>query len=203
MFFKESIDSKYFKVIESILKIFAARITSELERLNNDLIIQEQASMLEKTRDAIVVRDINQKITFWNKGAEELYGWTSEEVLNQPIQKILKQDTKVLSDALKILFETGEWVGEITEYDKNGNKLIVEGHWTLLMDKEGKPKSIFAIKTDITQRKLEEEQTRTLAFYDPLTALPNRRLLIDRLKKAISTKKRENQFGSRILSRFR
>ncbi len=196
VFFKESLDSKYSKVIESILKIFAARITSELERLHNDLIIQEQASMLEKTRDAIVVRDINQKITFWNKGAEELYGWTSEEVLNQSIQNILKQDSEVLNDALKILFETGEWVGEIAEYDKNGNKLIVEGHWTLLMDTEGKPKSIFAIKTDITQRKLEEEQTRTLAFYDPLTALPNRRLLIDRLKKAISTKKRENQFGA-------
>ncbi len=196
VFFKQRIDSKYLDTIYSILKIFAARTASELERLNSDLIIREQASMLEKTRDAIVVRDMNQKITFWNKGAEALYGWTSDEVIGKPIQAVLKHEEAVFNNALEELFDTGEWMGEVTEQHKSGKKIVIEGHWTLLKDNEGNPKSIFAIKTDVTQRKLNEEQIQLLAFYDPLTSLPNRRLLIDRLEKAMVAKKRDKQFGA-------
>lgn len=196
VFFKQPIDSKYLNIIHSILKIFAARTASELERLNSDLIISEQASMLEQTRDAIVVRDMDQKITFWNKGAEALYGWSSHEVMGKPIQEVLKHDELALNKALEVLLDTGEWAGEVNEQHKDGNKIVVEGHWTLLNDNEGNPKSIFATKTDVTQRKLEEEKIQLLAFYDPLTSLPNRRLMIDRLEKAIASKKRDKQYGA-------
>lgn len=196
VFFKEAIPQQSNDIIHSILKIFAARIANELERMSRDLVILEQASMLEKTRDAIVVQDMNQKVTFWNKGAEALYGWTSDEVLDQPIQNILHQDSEVFNHALVDLLDHGEWTGEITEHHKNGSKLIIEEHWTLLRNIEGKPKSIFAIKSDVTQRKIAEEQTRQFAFYDSLTLLPNRRLLLDRLEKALSLALRKKQFGA-------
>ena len=159
-------------------------------------IIQEQASLLDKTRDAIIVRDMNDRITFWNKGAEALYGWTSLEVLERPIHQLLRPDLVAFSEAKKTLMAHDEWVGEMAEYRKDGGMLFIESRWTLVRDHEGKPKSIFAIKSDITTRKLAEEKILEMAFYDPLTKLANRRLLMDRLEKAVLSSVRSRNFGA-------
>ncbi|WP_235189708.1 diguanylate cyclase domain-containing protein [Methylotenera sp. L2L1] len=196
VFFKQAIQAQSEDLIKSILKIFAARTASELERLNDDLIIQEQASLLDRTNDAIVIHDMNLMVKYWNKGAEALYGWSSEEIVNHPIHKLLHQDQNILKNALEVLLEKGEWKGEVTERHKGGNKLIIESHWTLMRDANGKPKSIFSINSDITMRINAEEEVRKLAFYDALTALPNRRLLLDRIEQALSSARRKAQFGA-------
>lgn len=196
VFFKQAIQAQSEDLIKSILKIFAARTASELERLNDDLIIQEQASLLDKTNDAIVIYDMNLMVKYWNKGAEALYGWSSGEIVNHPIHKLLHQDQNTLKKALKVLLEKGEWKGDVTERHKRGNKLIIESHWTLMRDVSGKPKSIFSINSDITMRTNAEEEVRKLAFYDSLTSLPNRRLLLDRIEQALSFARRKAQFGA-------
>lgn len=196
VFFKDPIENNSFDLIRATLKIFASRTVRELEHMEIDARVHEQASLLDKTRDAIVVRDINNRITFWNKAAETLYGWTEAEAINQPIDKLLEHNVDAFTYAMNEVLKHDEWSGEISERHKNGALLMIEAHWTLVRDQYGQPKSIFAIKSDISDRKLAEEEIRRLAFYDPLTKLPNRRLLIDRLEKAISVTHRTHQYGA-------
>ncbi len=196
VFFHQPIHEHSLDLIRSTLKIFAARTASELERMEDNNRIQEQASLLDKTHDAIVVRDMNDRVTFWNKGAEKLYGWSSHEALHQPIQSLLKHELSDFDKATKELMEHDEWVGEVTEYRKDGSMLVIESHWSLVRDHEGRPKSIFAVKSDITLRKLADKRILEMAFYDALTKLPNRRLLVDRLEKALVSSVRSGNFGT-------
>ncbi|HEX5539932.1 MAG TPA: PAS domain S-box protein, partial [Methylophilaceae bacterium] len=177
---------KHSEFVISTLRIFATRAAAEIERQETDKRISEQASLLDKAQDAIIVRDIEGHIQFWNKSAERLYGWTAEEVLGRRIQSLLQASSDYYQDATKKVLESGEWTGEITQRRKDGSSIVVEGHWTLVRNDKGEPQSILAIKTDITQRKAAEREIQHLAFYDALTGLPNRQLLLDRLSKALA-----------------
>lgn len=105
------------------------------------------------------------------------------------IQKLPYRDTSYFIEATNIAIAHGTWNGEIQQFRKDGSKIIVEGHLTLVKDDTGNPKSILAINTDITKRKAAENEIHQLAFYDALTSLPNRQLLIDRLKNSLASKK--------------
>jgi len=128
------------------------------EQYKIDEKLQEQAALLDKARDAILVRDLHHHILYWNKSAEKLYGWSAEEVQGKSIKEILYQDPAAFLKATRIVVQEGEWIGEIQQYNRQGKILSVEGRWTLLRDKSGKPKSILAINTDITERKKLEQQ---------------------------------------------
>ena len=198
VFFKEPLHQQSQMQTSSLLKVFATRTAGELERLKAEMLMREQASLLNKTHDAIVVSDLNHQITFWNAGAEALYGWTAAEAIGQSIDSLLKDDQKKFQLSINKLMKVGEWSGELIEHDKNGNALTIESHWTLVNDELGQPKSIFMINLDISNRKIAEEEIRQLAFYDPLTQIPNRRLLLDRLEKALINARRKKQFGTLI-----
>jgi diguanylate cyclase (GGDEF)-like protein/PAS domain S-box-containing protein len=180
----------------STLQIFAARAAAELERQDADVRIRHQASLLDKAQDAIVVRGMDDRILFWNKSAERLYGWTAEEALGNSKEKLLYEDSAVFSEATDRVLAHGEWAGEVTQRRKDGSTLMVESRWTLVQDDNGLPQSILAINTDITRRKAAEQQIQHLAFYDPLTRLPNRLLLLDRLQHALSLSARTGHTGA-------
>jgi PAS domain S-box-containing protein len=116
--------------------------------------IEEQAALLDKTQDAITVRDLDGRIFFWNKGAERMYGWTREEAMTSHISGLIRHD----EEAYRAVLRDGEWSGELERTTVNGRKLIVETRWTLLRDNDGNPKSILAITTDITEKKKIESQ---------------------------------------------
>jgi diguanylate cyclase (GGDEF)-like protein/PAS domain S-box-containing protein len=182
--------------ISSTLKIFSARAAAELERQVSDARIREQASLLDNAKDAIIVRGIDQRVRFWNKGAERLYGWTQAEAIGRAIDELLYDDPDLLQDATDAVMRHGEWSGEIREKHKSGSFLMVEAHWTLVLDSEGRPESVCAIKTDITQRKAAELEIKHLAFYDALTMLPNRLLLMERLRHALAATVRTQREGA-------
>jgi diguanylate cyclase (GGDEF)-like protein/PAS domain S-box-containing protein len=182
--------------IASTLQIFAARAASELERKDADARIREQASLLDKAQDAIVVRGIDDKILFWNKGAERLYGWTSAEVLGREITELVSNEPAASARATERVMRLREWSGELTQVRKDGSRFSVEGHWTLIEGDDGRPQSIFEINTDITERKVAEEKILQLAFYDALTRLPNRILLMDRLQEALLASARSGETGA-------
>jgi diguanylate cyclase (GGDEF)-like protein/PAS domain S-box-containing protein len=187
---------KHAEVPISILRVFAARAGAELDRLKSDQHIRNQASLLDKAQDAIIVRDLDNKIQFWNNGAERLYGWTRQEVEGSLIGELLYPDPSKYYIAMEKLLQEGEWNGEIEHQTKFAEKLIIESHWTLVYDEQGKPQSVFAINTNITDRKAAADKIQHLAFYDPLTELPNRTLLLDRLKQALNLCNRSKHYGA-------
>ena len=120
--------------------------------------LREQASLLDRAQDAIIVRDLDHRVTYWNKSAERLYGWSEEEVLGKAVKDLLYKDTTTFEKACEDVFSAGEWVGELHQVSKTGTALIVEGRWTLLRDAAGQPKGILGINTDITRQKKLEHQ---------------------------------------------
>jgi two-component system, cell cycle sensor histidine kinase and response regulator CckA len=129
------------------------------ERKRAEEQIREQAALLDQAQDAIMVRDLDQKILFWNKGAEHIYGWTADEAIGKNIQElILKQPSEQFETARKMVLENGEWIGETHQTRRDGASLVIESRWTLVRDEKGVPKSILIINTDITEKKRMEGQ---------------------------------------------
>lgn len=128
------------------------------ERKQNEQRLYEHATLLERARDAIVVRDLDHRILYWNQGAQRIYGWAAEEVLGRSIKELLYQDPMPFIVATAAVIENGEWTGEIDQFNRDGKPVTIEGRWTLLRDDTGCPKSILAINTDVTERKLLEQQ---------------------------------------------
>ncbi|MGV3664249.1 MAG: response regulator [Prosthecobacter sp.] len=123
----------------------------------------EPALLLDKAQDAIYVRDLDQRITYWNLGAERLYGWSAEEVLGKRAVEVLyKKETPDLLAIREMVMTTGEWVGELKQRTKEGKEVTVMGRRNLLRSEAGEPISILNINTDITEKKrLEAELNRT------------------------------------------
>jgi PAS domain S-box-containing protein len=148
-------------LVTSTLRIFAARAASELGRQQADARIREQASLLDKARDAILVRDLNHRITYWNKSAVRLYGWTAEEAVGRSVVDLLYLDKSGFHEAHEQTLLNGEWIGELTQIDMSGRELVIEGRWSLVSDDAGRPQSVLAINTDITEyRRLERQFIR-------------------------------------------
>ncbi len=120
--------------------------------------LREQAALLDRAQDAILVRDLEHRVTYWNKSAERLYGWTAEEVLGRAVTELLYADTSVFQAATAHVFEHEEWVGEIQQCTKSGQVLTVEARWSLVRSDSGEPRSVLAINTDLTDRKRLEQQ---------------------------------------------
>ncbi|HEX7705941.1 MAG TPA: PAS domain S-box protein [Thermoanaerobaculia bacterium] len=129
----------------------------DLKELNTRL--REQASLLDLAHDAIIVRDLEHRVVYWNQSAERLYGWPAEAVLGRPVTELLYGDPSSFLAAAQLALEKGEWMGEIEQRTKDGRRVTVEGHWTLVRDEDGRPKSILAINTDVTARKQLEMQS--------------------------------------------
>jgi len=120
--------------------------------------IAEQAALLEKAHDAILVRDLEGQILYWNSGAERMYGWTRREAIGRNIGELLHADAKTFEEANRLAISQGEWHGELQHLTKDKREISVEAGWTLIRDNEGHPKSVLAINTDVTARKKIEIQ---------------------------------------------
>ncbi len=120
--------------------------------------IAEQASLLDKAQDAIIVRDLDDRILLWNPSAERLYGWTAEEVMGRRFEEIVCGASSRCRGDRDILLSVGEWVGELEQVRKDGTILSIDARCTLVRGDDGQPKSILTINTDISQRKQLEAQ---------------------------------------------
>lgn len=120
--------------------------------------LREQATLLDRAQDAILVRSLDQKILYWNRSAERLYGWSAGEVLGRSAAEVLYADRRIPAAAMDATLAKGEWTGELEQVTKSGQTVVVEGHWSLVRDEAGSPKAILAINTDITERKKLETQ---------------------------------------------
>jgi PAS domain S-box-containing protein len=120
--------------------------------------LREQASLLDKARDAILVRHFEHGITYWNKSAELLYGWTAEEAMGRQTGDLLYCDMAAYEQAIAAVLTKGEWCGEIQQVTKSGVTILIEARWTLVRDEAGRPQAVLAINSDITEKKKMEQQ---------------------------------------------
>lgn len=130
------------------------------ERTQAEQKIREQAALLDITTDAILVRNFDNQIRFWNQGAEHLYGWQATEVIGKNINQLLYRPNLLpqLQNIQKSLTEHGYWQGELEQVTKQDKKIIVASRWTLMRDQDGQAKSILTVNTDITEKKQLENQ---------------------------------------------
>jgi PAS domain S-box-containing protein len=144
--------------IVSTLGIFAARAAAELERQGADAHILEQASLLDKAHNAIIVRHLDGRITYWNQGAERIYGWSADEVLGRINADDNYDDAELLEGIKNVLLRDGEWTGRLDRRRRDGTPMTVEVHSTLIRDANGTPQSTLSIINDITPRVQMEQR---------------------------------------------
>ncbi|MEO8140606.1 MAG: PAS domain-containing protein, partial [Gemmatimonadota bacterium] len=128
------------------------------ERKRAEQALVQQAALIDEARDAILVRDLEHRISFWSKGAERLYGWTSAEATGRRVDTLLCVDAARFKQGEAAVLRTGAWSGELLTTTKSGTVRTMDCRWTLLHDEQGGPKSILTIDTDITDRKVLEQQ---------------------------------------------
>lgn len=126
--------------------------------------VVEQAQLLDLANDAIFVRTLDSKLTYWNRGAERLYGWKKHEVLGRLVPDILHTDFPIpFPEIIERLTKHGDWEGELTHSKRDGTRIMVSSRWTMWRDKSGTPLGYLEINTDITERKLAEQSLRMLS----------------------------------------
>jgi len=126
--------------------------------------LAEKANVLDLTHDTIFLRDMNNVITFWNRGAEELYGWKAEEVVGKIAHQLLQTVFPApLEEIYAELLSTGRWEGELRHSKADGAPLTVASRWSLQRDERKKPVAILELNNDITDRRLAEDALRRQA----------------------------------------
>jgi PAS domain S-box-containing protein len=131
------------------------------ERRRVEEILRERASLLDLTHDTVFVRDMRDVITYWNRGAEELYGWTSKEAVGQVTHELTRTIFPEPLDEINTkLLRTGRWEGELIHTKRDGTQVVVASRWSLQPDEQGNPRAILETNNDVTERKRAEEALR-------------------------------------------
>jgi PAS domain S-box-containing protein len=142
----------------SILAIGTTSVLALSHQANIET-LSKQVQLLDLTHDAIVVFDMNDRITFWNQGSEALYGWTAQQALGQPIHELTQTHSSVsLDEVRQEVLRSGHWQGEFHRVREDGGLVIISSRWALWRDEKGKPLAILATSNDITVRKQMEAE---------------------------------------------
>jgi diguanylate cyclase (GGDEF)-like protein/PAS domain S-box-containing protein len=150
------------------------------------------------TQEGMIITDANGVILRVNQAFTKITGYTSEEAVGQTprLLKSGRHDADFYREMWETLNRTGSWQGEVWDRRKNGE---IYPKWlsiTAVRGRDGAVSNYIGSQTDISERKAAEAQIQTLAFYDPLTQLPNRRLLDDRLEQSVAACKRSGNHGA-------
>jgi PAS domain S-box-containing protein len=159
----------------SIFVSFAALVTwfsTVRRRVEQDLLqtrdklrleVEERSSLLDLTHDSIFVRDMDSTITYWNRGAEEFYGWAQKEAIGRRSTELLGTVfPKPFEEIWAELLQTDRWEGELTHTKADGLEVIVASRWSLRRDQQRRPVAILETGNDITRRKRWEEEIQSL-----------------------------------------
>jgi len=143
--------------------LYQSIIRDITERREAEEELRKQAELLSLAHDAIIVRDPESRITFWNPGAEKTYGWTAAEAIGKITHELLQTTFPEPLDQLNaILVRTGRWEGELTHAKRDGARVVVASRWSLRCNEHGAPGAILEINRDVTEAKRAEEEIRKL-----------------------------------------
>jgi len=148
-------------LILAVVRDITRRRLEEQERDRQATLARERAALLELAHDSIIVRDMENRITYWNRGAEEKYGWKREEVLGKLAHSLFQtQFSQPIEQVDGTLRRNHYWEGEVVHTTKDGDRIVVASRRVLQLDAAGKPTAILEINNDITGRKQAEQALR-------------------------------------------
>jgi len=157
-----------FAVLITRFSTVRRRIEGDLVQARDKLQVEvaertQQASLLNLTHDTIFVRDMSDTITYWNRGAEELYGWTAAEAVGKRSHDLLQTVFPESLDNIGAeLVRTGRWEGEVRHVKADGTAVMVSSRWSLRRNQANQPLAVLETNNDITERKRREEEVRGL-----------------------------------------
>jgi PAS domain S-box-containing protein len=138
-----------------------AAITDITERKQSQRALAEQAHLLDLTQDAVLVRGLNDRIIYWNQGAEELYGWSRTEAIGRVSHELLETVfPQPLEEILATVQQEGRWSGDLIHRRHDGIQIHVASRWALDRNSDGRRDAILEINNDITPRKKLEAAER-------------------------------------------
>ncbi|WP_233265571.1 hybrid sensor histidine kinase/response regulator [Leifsonia sp. AG29] len=124
--------------------------------------VEAQAALLDAARDAIIVRGLDGTVSYWNRGAETIYGISAEEAIGRSVRDLMYADPAVFDAATEQLKRDGFWVGELTHRRADGTVIIADCRWQLVRDGMDGSAAVLAVNSDITEhRRREEARHRT------------------------------------------
>jgi PAS domain S-box-containing protein len=133
---------------------------------SREMVLREQAGLLDLTHDTVFVRDMNDVMTYWNRGAEELYGWKKAEAVGKISHQLMQTIFPMpLEEITAELLRTRRWEGELVHTKKDGTQAVVASRWSLQRDAWGRPVAILETNNDITLRKQAEDALRRSEAY--------------------------------------
>jgi PAS domain S-box-containing protein len=148
----------------AVRRRFEQQLLQSRDELQKEVAVRsQQASLLNLTHDTIFVRDMSDTITYWNRGAQELYGWTEEQAMGKHSHELLQTDFPIpIAEVRAELLGTGRWEGELQKTKADGSRIVVASRWSLRRDEQGRPLAILETNNDVTDRKRREEEIRKL-----------------------------------------
>ncbi len=145
------------------------RDVSDIERQQRELDdavdrALRMTALLDISNEAFITEDLDYHVTYWNRGAEQIYGWTREEAVGRDIRTLIYDEATHFEKAAAELASTGRWSGELHQRAKDGRRIVVACRWQAVLDEQGRPSSYFAVNSDITsvheQREVESRARR-------------------------------------------
>jgi PAS domain S-box-containing protein len=146
-----------------IVSLFAIAITTFLILKNKtaETVLREQANLLDVTHDAIFARDADGVITYWNRGAEELYGWSAAEAVGKVSHLLLRTvSAQPIEDLTARVLDTGRWDGELQHTKRDGTQVAVASRWSLQRSESGRPPAILETNSDVSEEKRAKDALR-------------------------------------------
>ena len=147
-------------------------MTDLTEQRQTEARLLQQAALLDETEDSIVVRDLDDRISYWSRGAERMFGWSAAEAVGRRLSELNLVNGPGADAARAILMTTGRYTATFKQRCKDGHWVTVEGRWTLVRDAGGQPSAIFGVGTDVTARlelEAQLQQARRLEAIGQLT----------------------------------
>ena len=142
----------YAQEAQSALRETEERLRSASER------VREQEQLLDHARDAIVVHGLDHSIRHWNRGAQNMFGFSADQAIGRSLCTLMGEAAALPGPAIEALMAHGEWMGQLKCLDAHGQVLVVERHCTLVRDAQGQAHSVLSLHTDISERRRAEKE---------------------------------------------